>query len=74
MSIEIFFGDPQGGERRVDGAPAFFDDPKVIELVLALTSIADETTRSGILSIMKDAAALHHSRTLDGPQKCGVAD
>ena len=62
VPVDTFFADPRDtGGGRV-GPAALFEDPKVIELVLAFTSITDETTRGGILSIVKAAAALQESR------------
>ena len=62
VPVDTFFADPRDtGGGRV-GPAALFEDPKVMELVLAFTSITDETTRGGILSIVKAAAALQESR------------
>lgn len=63
VPVNTFFADPRDGASGKVGPTALFDDPKVMELVVAFTSIADETTRGGILSIVKAAAALHESRT-----------
>jgi hypothetical protein len=38
--------------------PTFFDYPKVMKLVMAITRISDETTRNSVLSIAKAAASL----------------
>ena len=62
VPVDTFFADLQESGRDKAGPAALFDDPKVLELVLAFTSIPDETTRSGILSIVKAAAALQESR------------
>ncbi|MGH1575277.1 helix-turn-helix domain-containing protein [Methylobacterium sp. P31] len=74
VPVETFFADPQRVEHRAVGAPAFFDDPKLVELILAFTSITDEATRNGVLSIVKGAAALHHSRSRGEPETRGAAD
>lgn len=63
VPVDTFFaGPPEGSGGRI--APtSFLDDPKVMELVVAFTAITDETTRSGILSIVEAAAALHEKRS-----------
>jgi transcriptional regulator with XRE-family HTH domain len=61
VPVETFFaGAPgTGGDER---APqAFFEDPKVIELVLAFTTIADEATRDSVLAIVKAAAMIRRA-------------
>ncbi|WP_457103935.1 helix-turn-helix domain-containing protein [Methylobacterium sp. P5_C11] len=63
VPVDTFFaGPPEGSGGRI--APtSFLDDPKVMELVVAFTAITDETTRSGILSIVEAAAAHHEKRS-----------
>ena len=63
VSVETFFARPPGNDEDGATAPTFFDDPKVMELVLAFNSIADETTRNSVLSIVKAAASLRQGRS-----------
>ncbi|MGH1589318.1 helix-turn-helix domain-containing protein [Methylobacterium phyllosphaerae] len=63
VPVDTFFAGPQEGSGGRIAPPSFLDDPKVMELVMAFTAITDETTRSGILSIVKAAAALHEKRS-----------
>ncbi|CAA2161228.1 hypothetical protein MBRA_06388 [Methylobacterium brachiatum] len=58
VPVETFFTGSQGGDEREVGALAFFNDPKVVELVLAFTSITNVTTRKSVLTIVKAAAAI----------------
>ena len=58
VPVETFFaGQPGSGDGEA-AAPTFFEDPKVMELVMAFQSISDETTRDNVLSIVKAAATL----------------
>ncbi|MHC2109137.1 helix-turn-helix domain-containing protein [Methylobacterium sp. CM6246] len=61
VPVETFFA----GQAEIDdgetAASTFFSDPKVMELVMAFTSISDETTRNSVLSIVKAAASLRRS-------------
>ena len=52
-----------GSDCQKGGARTFFEDPQVMELVSAFASIADETTRRSVLSIVKTAADLQRERT-----------
>jgi transcriptional regulator with XRE-family HTH domain len=58
VPVETFFASQAGADDGEAAAPTFFDDPKVMELVMAFTSISDETTRDSVLSIVKAAATL----------------
>ncbi|MCJ2139494.1 helix-turn-helix domain-containing protein [Methylobacterium sp. E-066] len=62
VPVETFFAGSQGADDREAVVPAFFNDPKVVELVLAFTGIADETTRDSIFSIVKAAATIQRKR------------
>lgn len=63
VPVETFFATAAGTPERDFGTQSFFDDPQVMELVLAFTSIADQTTRSSVVSIVKAAAAIRHGRS-----------
>ena len=63
VPVETFFTGSQGNDAREAVVPAVFDDPKVVELILAFTGIADETTRDSILSIVKTAATMQRKRS-----------
>lgn len=58
VPVETFFTKQPGLGEDTTAASTFFEDPKVMELVLAFTSISDETTRNSVLSIVKAAASL----------------
>jgi transcriptional regulator with XRE-family HTH domain len=58
VPVETFFAGQPGVDEGDAAAPTFFDDPKVMELVMAFRSISDETTRDSVLSIVKAAASL----------------
>lgn len=58
VPVETFFAGQASAGDGEGAASTFFDDPKVMELVLAFTSISDETTRDSVLSIVKAAATL----------------
>jgi transcriptional regulator with XRE-family HTH domain len=60
VPVETFFAGQPGADDG-EAAPTFFDDPKVMELVMAFTSISDETTRDSVLSIVKAAASLRQA-------------
>jgi transcriptional regulator with XRE-family HTH domain len=62
VPVETFFSGSRGDDDREAGALARFNDPKVMELVLAYTSIADATTRESVLSIVKAAATIQRGR------------
>ncbi|SFM87614.1 helix-turn-helix domain-containing protein [Methylobacterium pseudosasicola] len=62
VPVEAFFAGSQGNDDREAVALAFFNDPKAVELVVAFTGIADETTRDSILSIVKAAATMQQTR------------
>lgn len=58
VSVETFFAKQPGSEDDGTVTPTFFNDPQVMELVMAFTSISDATTRESVLSIVKSAASL----------------
>lgn len=60
VPVETFFTGQVGTGSEEARARTFFEDPQVMELVLAFTSIADETTRGSVLSIVKMAATVQH--------------
>lgn len=60
VPVETFFVAQSGSGGDEDGARTFFENPQVMELVLAFTSISDETTRSSVLSIVKAAASIQN--------------
>ena len=62
VPVETFFAGSHGNDDREAVIPASFNDSKVVELVLAFTGIADETTRDSILSIVKAAATMQQKR------------
>lgn len=70
VPVETFFVGQSGSDRDEDGARTFFENPQVMELVLAFTSISDETTRSSVLSIVKAAASIQNGR--ETVRKLGV--
>lgn len=58
VPVETFFAGQTSADHGMVAAQTFFDDPKVMELVMAFMSISDETTRNSVLSIVKAAATL----------------
>ena len=58
VPVETFFAGQAGAEAEDAGIRTFLEDPQVMELVLAFTSIADESTRGNVLSIAKMAASI----------------
>ncbi len=58
VPVETFFAGQPGPAGMEAGAATYFGDPKVMELVMAFTSIPDDTTRASVLSIVKAAAKL----------------
>lgn len=62
VPVETFFVGQSGSESEETGARMFFENPQVMELVLAFTNITDETTRGNVLSIVKMAATIQHGR------------
>ncbi|MGU3329370.1 helix-turn-helix domain-containing protein [Methylobacterium mesophilicum] len=58
VPVETFFAGQPGSAEAEAGAQTFFNDPKVMELVMAFTGISDEKTRDSVLSIVKAAASL----------------
>ncbi|MCJ2055166.1 transcriptional regulator, partial [Methylobacterium sp. J-048] len=62
VPVETFFASSQGNDDQEAVVPAVSNDPKVVELVLAFTGIADETTRDSVLSIVKAAATIQRKR------------
>ena len=60
VPVETFFVNPSSaGDAE---ARTFFEDPQVMELVMAFTGIADATTRASVLSIVKMASTLQNGR------------
>ena len=60
VPVETFFVNPtSAGDTE---ARTFFEDPQVMELVMAFTGIADPTTRASVLSIVKMASTLQNGR------------
>ena len=47
----------------------FFDDPQVMQLVTAFTSITDNSTREGILSIVRSAAKIQLANVEKAPTR-----
>lgn len=58
VPVETFFAGQPGPAGMEAGAATYFGDPEVMELVMAFTSIPDDTTRASVLSIVKAAAKL----------------
>ena len=65
VSVETFFAGQPGSQGNGAVATTFFDDPQVMELVMAFTGITDVTTRASVLSIVKAAASLRQG-PIDG--------
>lgn len=61
VPVETFFADKVPAESGTESIQALFDDPEIMDLVAAFRSIPDQTTRSGVLSIVKAAAALRQA-------------
>ncbi|MFC6026475.1 MULTISPECIES: helix-turn-helix domain-containing protein [Methylobacterium] len=61
VPVETFFADKVPAEAGTESIQALFDDPEIMDLVAAFRSIPDQTTRSGVLSIVKAAAALRQA-------------
>jgi len=61
VPVETFFTDKLPAEGGAEPVQALFDDPEIMDLVTAFRSIPDQTTRSGVLSIVKAAAALRQA-------------
>ena len=61
VPVATFFATRSGFDEGSAATSTFFDDPKVMELVMAFTSISDETTRDSVLSIVKTAASLRRA-------------
>jgi len=57
VPVETFFAGQAGSDEDQAEPSTFLSDPKVMELVMAFTSIPDATTRDGVLSIVKAAAS-----------------
>ncbi|MCJ2125287.1 helix-turn-helix domain-containing protein [Methylobacterium sp. J-077] len=62
VPVETFFSDTAPVDAGVAPVQTYFDDPKVVELVQAFTSIADAPTRESVLSIVKAAATIQQRR------------
>lgn len=58
VPVETFFADRLTGGLDGSDVRTFYDDPQVMQLVTAFTSISDESTRESVLSIAKAAATL----------------
>ncbi|WP_342111549.1 helix-turn-helix transcriptional regulator [Methylobacterium sp. SI9] len=58
VPVETFFADRLTGGLDGSDVRMFDDDPQVMQLVTAFTSISDESTRESVLSIVKAAATL----------------
>lgn len=56
VPVETFFTTQSGAKEEGAAVSKFFDDPKVMELIMAFTIISDQTTRDNLLSIVKTAA------------------
>lgn len=56
VPVETFFTTQSGAKEGGAAVSKFFDDPKVMELIMAFTIISDQTTRDNLLSIVKTAA------------------
>jgi transcriptional regulator with XRE-family HTH domain len=57
VPVETFFAGQVGSDEDQAEPSTFLSDPKVMELVMAFTSISDATTRDSVLSIVKAAAS-----------------
>jgi transcriptional regulator with XRE-family HTH domain len=69
VPVETFFAGQPGSKDEEAGSRTFFEDPQVMELVLAFTSIADEDTRGNVLAIVKSAATLQKGQqSAQGPE------
>jgi transcriptional regulator with XRE-family HTH domain len=58
VPVETFFASSHRDDGREVGVPIFLDDPNVLELILAFTSIADVTKRADVLYVVKTEAAI----------------
>jgi transcriptional regulator with XRE-family HTH domain len=63
VPVEAFFADKSPEDTGAEPIQALFDDPEIMDLVAAFRSITDQTTRTGVLSIVKAAAALRRAGT-----------
>ncbi|MCJ2059895.1 helix-turn-helix domain-containing protein [Methylobacterium sp. J-048] len=63
VPVETFFADKSPMDAGAEPVQALFDDPEIMDLVAAFRSIPDQTTRTGVLSIVKAAAALRQGGT-----------
>jgi len=63
VPVETFFADKTSVDAGAAPVQTYFDDPEIMDLIAAFRSISDQTTRSGVLSIVKAAAALRNART-----------
>ena len=62
VPVETFFADQSEIDAEVSDVRAYYNNPKVVELVTTFMSIADDTTRDSILSIVKAAATIQQRR------------
>ncbi|MCJ2087248.1 helix-turn-helix domain-containing protein [Methylobacterium sp. E-005] len=58
VPVEAFFDDRSNDGADGGDVRTFYDDPQVMQLVTAFTSITDDSTREGILSIVRAAAKI----------------
>ncbi|MCB4806129.1 helix-turn-helix domain-containing protein [Methylobacterium brachiatum] len=63
VPVEAFFADKSPEDTGAESIQGLFDDPEIMDLVAAFRSITDQTTRTGVLSIVKAAAALRQAGT-----------
>ena len=62
VPVETFFADRSEIDAEVSDVRAYYNNPKVVELVTTFMGIADGTTRDSILSIVKAAATIQQRR------------
>lgn len=64
VPVETFFAD-----RLIEGADGrtFYDDPQVMQLITAFTSITDEIMRENVLSIVRSAAKIQLANVEKAP-------
>ncbi|TXM97762.1 helix-turn-helix transcriptional regulator [Methylobacterium sp. WL64] len=58
VPVETFFAGQSGTDAEGGDVRMYYNDTKVVELIMAFTSIGDEATRDSILSIVKAAATI----------------
>lgn len=62
VPVETFFADHSETDAEVSYVRAYYNNPKVLELVTTFMGIADDMTRDSILLIVKAAAAIQQRR------------